>query len=92
MKNITSLTELAAVATRGIQQEDGKPLSVDIDDIVSKAQVRKRFKNLEELAESLKLDGQINAINVAPKNKDGKYVILKGERRWRAGKLPSSNR
>ncbi|MEG0413526.1 MAG: ParB/RepB/Spo0J family partition protein [Comamonas sp.] len=87
MKNITSLTELAAVATRGIQQEDGKPLSVDIDDIVSKAQVRKRFKNLEELAESLKLDGQINAINVAPKNKDGKYVILKGERRWRAGKI-----
>lgn len=87
MKNITSLTQLAAVATRGIQQEDGKPLSVDIDDIVSKVQVRKRFKNLEELAESLKLDGQINAINVAPKNKDGKYVILKGERRWRAGKI-----
>lgn len=88
-KSITSLTQLAAVATRGMQKTDGdgKPLAVPIDDIVSKVQVRKRFKNLQELAESLKLDGQINALNVAPKNKDGKYVILKGERRWRAGKL-----
>jgi len=53
---------------------------------LSKAQVRKRFRNIEELAATLVTEGQQSPIIVSPKGEDGKYVIQKGERRWRACK------
>lgn len=62
-------------------------LIVPIDDVVSKEQVRKNFRNIEGLAQTIKNDKQQTPIAVAPKNADGKYVILRGERRWRACKL-----
>ncbi|MDM1717338.1 ParB/RepB/Spo0J family partition protein [Thiopseudomonas alkaliphila] len=62
-------------------------LLVPINDVVSKIQVRKIFRNIEELAKTIKSDQQQTPITVAPKNSDGKYVILRGERRWRACKL-----
>lgn len=60
---------------------------VPIDDVVSSVQVRKTFENIEELAESIKQFGLLIPINVTRKNEDGKYVIIQGERRWRACKL-----
>ena len=61
--------------------------NVPIDDVVSVDQVRKQFDNLEELAESIKQIGLQVPINVTRKNESGKYVIIQGERRWRACKL-----
>ncbi|MFZ7335338.1 ParB/RepB/Spo0J family partition protein [Comamonas jiangduensis] len=77
-----SISELASIASRTRQS-----LNVSVDDLVSEAQVRKSFTGLQELGETMKSDGQIQPIIVKPKNRDGKYVITKGERRWRAAKL-----
>lgn len=41
---------------------------------------------LEELAESIRLQGIIQPIVVTPKG-DGRYIIIAGERRWRAAQL-----
>lgn len=81
--NLKGLSELANVA----KGKTGKQvLSVPVVDVVSKAQVRKRFRNIEELAATLVTEGQQSPIIVSPKGEDGKYVIQKGERRWRACK------
>ncbi|WP_459214011.1 ParB/RepB/Spo0J family partition protein [Xenorhabdus nematophila] len=61
-------------------------LTVPVDDVVSKVQVRKRFRNIEELAATMLTEGQQSPIIVFPKNEEGKFVIQKGERRWRACK------
>lgn len=58
-----------------------------IEDVESKEQVRTIFTGIEELAQTIKSDQHQSPIIVTPKNEDGKYVILKGERRWRACKL-----
>lgn len=81
LKNLSQLSK-AAQAKRGKEV-----LSLPLDDVTSKPQVRKRFRNLEELAASLQTEGQQSPIIVSPKNADGKYVIQKGERRWRAAKI-----
>lgn len=78
--NLKSLTEIANIAT-GAKRHI---LTLPIGDVVSKEQVRKKFQGIEELAASMKAEGQQSPIHVSPKNSDGKYVIQKGERRWRA--------
>lgn len=80
LKNLTQLTKMATGA-------DNMILTVQPDELVSEEQVRKRFRNLDSLADSLETEGQQSPIIVSPRNKDGKYVIQKGERRWRAAKL-----
>lgn len=67
-------------------------LQLPLDRVVSKPQVRVQFRNLNELAESLKEEGQQSPIIVSPKNSVGQYVIEKGERRWRAAKLAGLER
>lgn len=72
---------------------NGKRLrSLKLDEVVSVAQVRHTFSGLEELAESLKEVGQQSPIVVRPKNADGQYVILQGERRWRAAGIAGLKR
>lgn len=84
MRDLKSLSSLVGVA----QGNKGRAvLSVPLDEVISKEQVRKRFTKLDELANSLKTEGQQSPIIVSPKNTDGKYVIQKGERRWRASQL-----
>lgn len=85
LNNLTSLSDLVRIAKR---VDDKKEILIlKIDDVQSKEQVRKRFRNIEELAASLKSEGLQSPIIVSPKNSVGKYVIQKGERRWRAAKL-----
>lgn len=57
--------------------------------IPDSGQVRKNFDKeaLEGLAVSLKNQGQIEPIVVSPIGKDGKYIIQKGERRYRAAQI-----
>ncbi|EFP0183671.1 ParB/RepB/Spo0J family partition protein [Escherichia coli] len=83
LKNLKSLSDLAKAATGKRGKEI---LVVPVDDVVSKVQVRKRFRKIEELAATILTDGQQSPIIVSPKNEHGKYVIQKGERRWRACK------
>ena len=86
LNNISSLSQLSNIAQR--KQHGGKEvLSIPVDDLISAAQVRKRFRGLQELGDAMKRNGQENPISTSPKNKDGKYLIRKGERRWRAAKL-----
>lgn len=83
LSNLKNLTALAKAA----QGKRGKEvLTVSVDDVVPKPQVRKRFRQIEELAASLVVEGQQSPIIVSPKGEDGKYTIQKGERRWRACK------
>lgn len=82
MDTLAELSQLAKVAT-----SDNRLLTVNIDDVISKAQIRVRFRYIEELAASIKSDGLQSPIIVSSKNAQGKYVIQKGERRWRACKM-----
>lgn len=85
MVKLKNLHELSKRATQS--QAGQKFLSVSPDDVVSKKQVRKKFRNIGELAETMKVEGLQSPIIVSPKNSEGKYVIQKGERRWRAAKM-----
>jgi len=58
------------------------PLSV----LVPQAQPRKRFENLEALAESIREKGVLQPLLVRPLG-DGRYAIVAGERRYRAAKM-----
>lgn len=75
------MSDLAKAATG---RKGKEVITVPLDEVESKEQVRKKFKNIEELAETMKVEGQQSPIIVYPKNENGKYVIQKGERRWRA--------
>jgi ParB family chromosome partitioning protein len=79
--NLRGLSDLAKVAAG---RKGKEVLTVSLDDVEPKEQVRKNFKNIEELANSMLEEGQQTPIIVYPKNEQGKYVIQKGERRWRA--------
>lgn len=68
-------------------QESKRVITVSLDDVESKSQVRKQFSNIEGLADTMKVEGQQSPVIVYPKNDSGKYVIQKGERRWRALKV-----
>lgn len=54
--------------------------------IFSKKQVRRKFTNLEELAESIKVHSLIYPLLVH-EEADGTYRIIAGERRYRAAKI-----
>lgn len=69
--------------------ENGTQLQVSLDDLVpNDMQPRKAFDDsaLEALAESIKNHGIISPLVVSPRN-DGKYLIIAGERRYRASRL-----
>lgn len=62
--------------------------NIKIDEIIpDPEQPRRRFDevSLGELAESIRVHGILQPIVVTPKG--GKYMIVAGERRWRAAKL-----
>ena len=69
-----------------------KVVELDLNDIVAnKQQPRKYFDDtkLKELSESIKNNGLLQPIIVAkqPNEADGKYVIVAGERRYRASRM-----
>ncbi|WP_166255943.1 ParB/RepB/Spo0J family partition protein [Marinobacter salicampi] len=92
MDDAQSLSKLS-----GYKNKLGKPrvdptkqiLSVHWSEVYSDTQVRKRFRDIESLADSIKQHGQDHPIRVLPKDDNG-YKIRKGERRWRACKLNDS--
>ena len=83
-------------ATAPPPQEKGAPAGSGVNEIPidhirrNPAQPRRTFDDtaLQELADSIKAKGVLQAILVRPDPKDsGKYQIIAGERRWRAAKL-----
>ncbi|TWU59633.1 ParB/RepB/Spo0J family partition protein [Crateriforma conspicua] len=69
---------------------------IELDRIISRPQVRQHFDEdeLQELADSLKSKGQQQPIRVwwdQDAEGEGRYVILMGERRYRAAKLAGFN-
>lgn len=73
---------------RAVQEliKSGKQiLTVHWSEVYSDVQVRRKFKDIPEIADSLKRHGQENPIQVAPKTDKG-YLIRRGERRWRGCK------
>lgn len=90
MAKLGNLSDLAALASVAKQKKESvnkrEVLTVPLDKVISKEQVRTNFDlaKLEELGDSMLVEGQQSPIIVSPVNSDGKYVIQKGERRWRA--------
>lgn len=57
-----------------------------VSKVYSGAQPRKVFENIDELALSLKTQGQFQPITVYPADKNGRYKVFQGERRLRAAR------
>ncbi len=51
------------------------------------AQPRKQFKDIEELAASIRERGVLQPIRIKPAGRPGYYEIIAGERRWRASTM-----
>ncbi|MDO5760018.1 MAG: ParB/RepB/Spo0J family partition protein [Bacteroidota bacterium] len=94
-KGLEALLGNISVANGGLQSKDKKTHTVTaeiayipLDEISPNPdQPRKDFneQTLEELAQSIKEHGVITPITV--NKKDGKYIIIAGERRYRASKM-----
>lgn len=92
LKSISRLGSLASLAqkTRELAAEEPENKRfrlLRIDEVISHDQVRKTFSDLEDLAASIKEFGVQVPINVRERDREGHYVIIQGERRWRAAKL-----
>lgn len=74
-------SEKAAVADADrVQLLDPELLYPDPENVRSEIDPAK----IDEMAETIKERGQLQPITVAPKDADGRYRIMFGERRWRA--------
>jgi ParB family chromosome partitioning protein len=81
------LGRLSAVAQIAVQKPTQAPdAEIDLTRLYSVKQVRQNFRNLEELAESIKLNGIIEPL-VVHEEADDRYRIIVGERRFRAALL-----
>lgn len=81
------LGKLSSVAKIAVNKRP-QPADAEIElaKIFSQSQVRKHFRHLEELAESIRLNGIIEPI-VVHEEADGRYRVIVGERRFRAAPL-----
>ncbi len=86
MKGLADLKRQSeAYEQKRSEQSDSRLKTIPLTQIITKAQPRTTFENLDELAASLKEIGQQTPIVVY--REDDKYVIEQGERRYRAAKL-----
>jgi ParB family chromosome partitioning protein len=61
-------------------------VTVPLEALVPSPQPRRRFENLEALAESIREKGVLQPLLVRPLG-DGRYAVVAGERRYRAAKM-----
>lgn len=79
--NFDVFSEKAAVADADrVQLLDPELLYPDPENVRSEIDPA----SIDEMAETIKERGQLQPITVAPKDADGRYRIMFGERRWRA--------
>lgn len=68
--------------------QEGRVLLLSVDEIEVSEQVRTTFKNIDEMAETLRVEGQQTPIIVGPQNPEtNKYPLHKGGRRYAAACL-----
>ncbi|EKT4529914.1 ParB/RepB/Spo0J family partition protein [Pseudomonas asiatica] len=88
MRDLSRFRNLADVHTMSQDVQVGTVLMLDPTKVRVEKQVRRKFKNIEEMAESMKDDGQHQPIVVSPLDSTtGTYLLQKGERRLRAALL-----
>jgi ParB family chromosome partitioning protein len=80
-----------ARALSALEEMEKKPVqaggkAVPLEALVPSRQPRRRFENLEALAESIREKGVLQPLLVRPLG-DGRYAIVAGERRYRAAKM-----
>jgi ParB family chromosome partitioning protein len=80
-----------ARALSALEEMEKKPVqaggkAVPLEVLVPSPQPRRRFENLEALAESIREKGVLQPLLVRPLG-DGRYAIVAGERRYRAAKM-----
>lgn len=87
-KNLGALGGLKALSKKSASTAtNGKAVhALPLSKIKTKDQVRKKFEGIAELAESMAIE-QIQPIIVSEPDSDGKHIVLKGERRFRAATL-----
>lgn len=84
--NLGKLSAVAQIAVQKPVATQAPDAEIDLGRIYSVKQVRTKFGNLEDLAESFKLNGIIEPL-VVHEEADGRYRIIVGERRFRAAPL-----
>lgn len=82
--NLSALKTLAIKATTPVAETPD--LTVSTSKIIVTVQIRRKFKNLDELAESIKVNGILAPLLVTALP-DGTYKLIAGERRLRAATL-----
>jgi ParB family chromosome partitioning protein len=80
-----------ARALSALEEMEKKPVqaggkALPLEALVPSPQPRRRFENLEALAESVREKGVLQPLLVRPLG-DGRYAIVAGERRYRAAKM-----
>ena len=80
-----------ARALSALEEMEKKPVqaggkAVPLEALLPSPQPRRRFENLEALAESIREKGVLQPLLVRPLG-DGRYAIVAGERRYRAAKM-----
>jgi ParB family chromosome partitioning protein len=80
-----------ARALAALEEMEGRPVqvggkSLPLEALVPSPQPRRRFENLEALAQSIREKGVLQPLLVRPLG-DGRYAIVAGERRYRAAKM-----
>jgi ParB family transcriptional regulator, chromosome partitioning protein len=81
-----SMNRLSAVAQIAVNKPQVADSELSLDLLFSLKQVRRIFRNLDELAESIRLNGIIEPL-VVHEEADGRYRIIVGERRFRAASI-----
>jgi len=71
---------------KALGKEAPEVLRLPLDLLRVRGQPRRRFENLEALAESIREKGVLQPLLVRPLG-DGRYAIVAGERRYRAARM-----
>lgn len=88
MRDLSRFADLADIHTMSQDAQVGTVLMLDPSQVSVSKQVRRKFRNIEEMAETMLDEGQQQPIVVGPLDKNtGKYPLQKGERRLRAAVL-----
>ena len=83
------VAEMQAMARRGPDDHEVIDLAIDKIDVnphQTRSFTDEEVESLEELRDSVKVHGVIQPVTVRP-GKDGRYILITGERRMRASKM-----
>ena len=86
MSRLDEVLGTALLKGKRAQGAGREVVTVPLEALVPSPQPRRRFENLEVLAESIREKGVLQPLLVRPLG-DGRYAIVAGERRYRAAKM-----